>query len=283
MHPAAYKIEADLSLTFLNEKPSTGGIPCHIAVSKSGKAVIVANYGDGNVTVISVAADGSLSGTPRNHSHQSYSSPGTQKAQTGPRAHNIKPSPDGRYVFVSDLGLDKIVIYKFGDQQEKITPSKPKYVSVPTNSGPRHFTFHPNNKWAYVINELNSTVSAFDYTGEGKLKIKQTLSTLPKAWNEYNNCADIHVHPNGRFLYGSNRGSNTIAMFEINQENGQLTFLGIESTRGNWPRNFTISPNGEHLLVAHQKSNDIFIFDINKETGKLTYANQKLELLSWFI
>ena len=148
-------------------------------------------------------------------------------------------SPDGKYAFVCDLGADKIIIYKFDDNYEKLTLTDHKYVDVPPSSGPRHFTFHPNGKFAYVINELSSTVSAFHYKGEGKLEIKETVTTKPAGYKGYNNCADIHVHPNGRFLYGSNRGHNSIVIYKINQQDGSLSLVGHESSGGNWPRNFT--------------------------------------------
>jgi len=274
----AYKIEKNSELTFINEKDSSGKGPCHIEISKSAKAIVVANYGSGDTTVISVAADGSLSGAPRNHSHKKYPSPGTKKPQSGPRAHNVKMSPDGRYVFVSDLGLDKILVYKFDDNYEKLTRNKPEYINVATGAGPRHFTFHPNGKFAYVINELDSSVSAFHYLGEGKLSLKQSIGTKPKSWTEANNCADIHIHPNGKFLYGSNRGNNSIVIFKINQRDGTLSLIGHESTRGNWPRNFAISPSGKYLLAANQKSSDIYVFEIDQDTGKLNFTGNSLEL-----
>lgn len=274
----AYKIAVNGELIFLNEKSSTGKNPCHIETSKTGKAVVVANYGSGDTTVISVGTDGAFSGTPRNHSHKKYSIPGKHRSQSRPRAHNVQMSPNGHYVFISDLGTDKIVIYKFDDNFEKLTRSKPEYTDVPASSGPRHFTFHPNGRFAYGINELNSTVSAYHYSGEGKLTLKASVSTKPKSWSGYNNCADIHVHPNGKFLYGSNRGNNSIVIYSINQKDGSLSLVGHESSRGNWPRNFAISPSGEYLLVANQKSNDIFSFRINPQTGKLSYTGKKLEL-----
>ena len=269
----AYKIEKDGSLSFLNEKMSTGNGPCHIEISKTGKAVVVANYGSGDTTVVSVANDGSLNGEPRNHSHKGFDSPSKSNRQAGPHAHNAYMSPDGKYCFVSDLGLDKIVTYKFDENYEKLTLNNPPFAVVATGAGPRHFTFHPNQKFAYVINELDSTVSAFHYAGEGKLNLKQTLTTKPKGWTEYNNCADIHVHPNGKFLYGSNRGNNSIVIYSINQQDGKLTLVGHESTRGNWPRNFAISPSGEFLLVANRKTNDVQVFKIDTATGKLMHKS----------
>lgn len=273
----SYKIESDGSLTFLNEKPSTGKGPCHIEVSKTGKAAVVANYGSGDTTVVSIGADGSFNGEPRNHSHKGFDSPSKSKRQQGPHAHNVKMSPDGKYCFISDLGLDKIVTYKFDENYEKLTLNEPSYAVVSTGAGPRHFTFHQNGKFAYVINELDSTVSVFHYVGDGKLNLKQTLTTKPAGWTEYNNCADIHVHPNGKFLYGSNRGNNSIVIYEINPEDGKLTLVGHESTRGDWPRNFALSPSGDYLLVANRRTNDVQIFAVDQESGKLTHKSS-LEL-----
>ncbi|NQZ57856.1 MAG: lactonase family protein, partial [Lentisphaeraceae bacterium] len=254
--------------------------PCHIEISKSGKVVIVANYSGGGTTAISIATDGSFSGLARAHSHDKfYKEQGKFRQQNQPRAHNVCMSPDGRYVFISDLGLDKIIVYKFDDKFEKLSTNKPAYIKTTFGAGPRHFTFHPNGKFAYGINELNSSISFYLYEGQGKLNLKQDISTKPKNWTEANNCADIHVHPNGKFLYGSNRGNNSIAIFSINQQDGTLKLIGHESTRGNWPRNFAISPSGNHLLVANKKSHDIFTFKIDNKTGTLTYTGNKLELL----
>ena len=269
----SYKIESDGSLTFLNEKPSTGKGPCHIEISKSGKAVVVANYGSGDTTVVSVGDDGSFKGDARNHSHTGFKAPSKSPRQKGPHAHNVRMSPDGKYCFVSDLGLDKIVTYKFDESFEKLTLNTPTHAVVSTGAGPRHFTFHENGKFAYVINELDSTVSVFHYIGEGKLNLKQTLTTKPTDWTENNNCADIHVHPNGQFLYGSNRGNNSIVIYKINQDDGKLTLVGHESTRGNWPRNFAISPSGDFLLVANRRTNDVQVFTIDKSTGKLSHKS----------
>ncbi|MCM8543494.1 MAG: lactonase family protein [Lentisphaeraceae bacterium] len=273
----AYKIEADGSLKFLNEKSSTGNGPCHIEASKSGKSVVVANYGSGDTTVVSVGADGSLSGEARNHSHKNFDAPSPSNRQEGPHAHNVYMSPDGKYCFVSDLGLDKIVTYKFDENFEKLTLNNPQFAKVPTGSGPRHFTFHKNQRFAYVINELNSTVSAFHYAGNGRLQIRQTISTKKVGLTTDNNCADIHIHPNGKFLYGSNRGHNNIVIYKI-KDDGTLDLVGHESTRGDWPRNFAISPSGDFLLVANRRTNDIQVFKIDSETGKLTHTGNSLSL-----
>ena len=274
----AYKIESDYTLTFLNEKTSSGVNPCHISTSINGRAVVAANYTSGDTTSVMIADDGSFEGKPMHYEHDHLPSPGTSKRQQAPHAHNTYQSPDGRYCFVADLGLDKIVTYKWDDNFEKMKLNDPPYAVVATGAGPRHFTFHPNQKFAYVINELNSTLSVFHYIGGGKLNLKQTVNTKPVNWSEANNCADIHVHPNGKFLYGSNRGSNTIVIFSINPEDGKLTLVGHESTRGNWPRNFTLSPDGEHLIVANERSGDIFVFKIDEDTGKLIYTNNMLKL-----
>ena len=276
----AYKIESDQSLTFLNEADSSGKGPCHIETSKMNTSVVVANYGSGDTTVVSIDENGLLSSTPRHHEHKQLKASEATKRQMGPHAHNVFMSPDGKFVFVADLGLDKIVIYRFDENYENLTLNQPQFVEVPPGSGPRHFTFHPNNKFAYVINELSSTVSLFHYAGKGQLEIKQTLSTLPDNWDKGNSCADIHIHPSGKFLYGSNRGHNSIAIYDIDPNNGVLTLIGHESTKGNWPRNFALSPDGNFLLAANERSNDIQSFRIDKETGKLSYTGYALKISS---
>ncbi|MBF0197233.1 MAG: lactonase family protein [Planctomycetes bacterium] len=274
----SYKIEKNGQLTFLSEVSSTGKGPCHIEVSKSNKAVVVANYGSGDTSVISVDESGKLISPARHHSHSSFEPPKLSKRQHGPHAHNVVMSPEGGHVFVSDLGLDRILIYAFDENHEKLTPSQPSSIQAPPGSGPRHFTFSPNKRFAYGINELTSTITHFLYEGEGKLSAKKTISTKPEGWTEYNNCADIHVHPNGQFLYGSNRGNNSIAIFRINQNDGSLSLIGHESTRGNWPRNFAISPDGNFLLVANRRSNDVQSFRINQQTGQLSHTGHALSL-----
>ena len=196
----------------------------------------------------------------------------------GPHSHNVYTSPDGKYVFVADLGLDKIVIYRFDENYASLMPNQPLFAEVPKGSGPRNFSFHPNKKFAYVINELSSTVSMFHYMGKGQLKIKQTLSTLPDNWKKANQCADIHIHPSGKFLYASNRGNNSIVVYDINPNNRVLTLIGHESTRGNWPRNFALSPDSKFLLVANERSNDIQSFKINSKNGELNYTGYALKL-----
>lgn len=274
----AYRVEADMALTFLNEVESTGKGPCHIEISKTNKAVVVANYGSGETTVVSVDNDGKLSGTPRNHEHKQLGASEATNRQMGPHAHNVYMSPDGKFVFVADLGLDKIVTYRFDENYENLTANQPHFAELPKGSGPRHFTFHPNKKFAYVINELSSTVSMFHYMGNGQLEIKQTLTTLPDKWDKPNSCADIHIHPSGKFLYGSNRGNNSIVIYDIDPNNGVLTLIGHESTRGDWPRNFALSPDGDFLLVANERSSDIQSFKISHKTGELAYTGYALKL-----
>ncbi len=256
-------------LTFLNHQPSLGGAPCHIIVDKKGKNVLVANYSGGNVAVFPIAKDGRLKKSSAFIQHTGSSvNPARQK---GPHAHSINLDAANKFAFAADLGLDKVLIYKFDSEEGSLKPHG--HVQVPPGSGPRHFDFHPNGRFAYVINEMKSTVTALKYHPKtGKLTALQTITTLPKKVKG-NSTADIHVHPNGRFLYGSNRGHNSIAIFSIDQKTGKLTPLGHELTRGNTPRNFALDPSGTYLFAENQQSDTIAVFRINQKTGLLTVVD----------
>ncbi len=183
----------------------------------------------------------------------------------------------GKYAFAPDLGIDKVMIYKVDAAKAKLTPNG--FAALKPGAGPRHFAFHPTYDFAYVINELNSTMTAFRYNkSKGALTELQTLSTLPKGYKQTSYCADVHVHPSGKFLYGSNRGHNSIVIYSIDDKTGKLTLIGHESTRGNWPRNFGIDPTGQFLLVGNQNSNSIATFKIDEQTGKLSPYGDLLEI-----
>ncbi|MGE0887200.1 MAG: lactonase family protein [Blastocatellales bacterium] len=261
-------------LSKLNEI-SLPGVPCHVSVHPSGKAVLAANYGGGNVVICPVKSDGSLGevGSMVQHSGKG----GDPKRQDAPHAHMIKLDASGNFAFAPDLGIDKVMIYKVDAAKAKLQPAGS--VAVKPAAGPRHFDFHPTEKYGYVINELDSTVTAFSYDkAKGSLKELQTVSTLPADFKETNYCADLHVHPSGKFLYGSNRGHNSIAIFSIDGGTGKLTLIGHESTQGKWPRNFGIDPSGQFLLVANQQSDSVVTFRIDQQTGKLTATGQITEI-----
>ncbi len=266
-------------LTFLNQQPTRGAAPCHLIVDNTGKFVLTANYGGGNVSVFPVLSDGRLGAMTDFVQHQgSGLDPERQKA---PHAHSIIMAPSNRYAFAADLGIDKIMIYRFDTEKGKLIPDDEPSVKLKPGAGPRHFTFHPGGKYAYVINELNSTITAFLHNEtRGSLKEIQTVSTLPGDFSGRNSCADIHVSPSGNFIYGSNRGHDSIVIFAIDVQTGRLTYVGHQPTQGRTPRNFAIDPTGTFLLAANQRSNNIVTFRINSQTGNLILAGSVLEIPS---
>ncbi len=261
------------ALTKLNEV-SSPGVPCHLSVHPSGKAVLAANYGGGNVVIYPVKKSGKLGEAADVQQHTGKGA--DPKRQDAPHAHSIMLDAAGKYAFAPDLGIDKVMIYRVQADKAKLKPNG--FAALKPASGPRHFAFHPTYDFAYVISELNSTMTVFSYNDDkGTLTELQTISTLPEGFKETSYCADVHVHPSGKFLYGSNRGHNSIVIFSIDPS-GKLTLVGHESTRGNWPRNFGIDPTGQFLLVANQNSNSIATFKIDEQTGKLTPLGDLLEI-----
>jgi 6-phosphogluconolactonase len=241
--------------------------------------VLVANYGGGSVCVLPILDDGQLDGATALVQHEGSSV--NPRRQRGPHAHSVNVSPDDRFAFVADLGLDKVMIYRFDVTAGTLAPADPPWASVSPGAGPRHFAFHPGGKFAYVINELQSTVTAFAYDPErGSLDDLQTVSTLPSDFKDNNSTAEVLVHPSGNFLYGSNRGHNSIAVFAIDARTGWLSPVEKESTRGSTPRNFGIDPTGRYLLAANQASDAIVVFRIDKATGALTATGQEIEVPS---
>lgn len=259
----------------LNEQPTKGQGPCYVTVDDSGKWVLAANYGSGNVSVFPVNDDGTLA--PVSDVHQHEGSSVNSRRQEGPHAHCIVLAPDNRFVFSADLGTDEIVCYKFNRENGKLIP-QPAVKAAP-GAGPRHFTFHPNGKLAFLIQELNSTITSYSYEADsGTLTEVQTVSTLPEKFAGNNSCADIHVHPNGKFVYGSNRGHDSIVIFAVDKDSGEMTYVGHEPTRGETPRNFAIDPTAQFLLAENQKSGTVHVFRIDAETGKLTHTGNSAEI-----
>jgi len=266
-------------LKFLNQQPTRGAAPCHLIVDRSDKFVLAANYGGGNVSVFPILSDGRLGAMTDFVQHQGSGL--DPKRQEAPHAHSINMAPSNRYAFAADLGIDKIMIYKFNPEEGKLNPNDEPWVELKPGAGPRHFTFHPNGRYAYVINELNSTITAFSYNEtRGSLKEVQTVSTLPEGFSGRNSCADIHVSPSGKFIYGSNRGHDSIVIFAIDIQTGKLTYVGHQPTQGSTPRNFAIDPTGTFLLAANQRSNNIVTFRINSQTGNLIPADSVIKIPS---
>jgi 6-phosphogluconolactonase len=260
-------------LTILNEQPSGGQGPCYVTVDRDGRFLLVANYGSGHVAVLPIADDGRL--LPPSDVVQHEGSSVNPARQKGPHAHSITLDAANRYVLAADLGIDKVMVYRFDSEHGKLLPNDPPFARTEPGSGPRHIAFGPGGKVVYVIEEISSTVEVFAYDAEaGTLKPLQRISTLPDGFTGANTSADIHVHPSGRFLYGSNRGHNSIVSYAIDDKTGKLRLIGHESTQGKTPRNFAIDPSGTFLLAANQDSDTIVSFRINQDTGALTPAGQ---------
>jgi 6-phosphogluconolactonase (cycloisomerase 2 family)/glucose/arabinose dehydrogenase len=267
------------ALTLLNSQTSRGGLPCHLVVDQAGKNVLVANYAGGNVAVLPLGADGKL-GEPTGFAQHSGKG-SNPKRQQGPHAHSINLDAAGRFAFAADLGLDKVLVYRFDPAKGTIEPNDPSFADVEGGSGPRHFAFHPGGKHAYVINEMLSTVTAFSYDADkGALKSIQTISTLPAGFKGGNSTAEVVVHPSGRFLYGSNRGHDSMAVFTIDEATGKLTAAGHTPTQGKTPRNFAIEPTGQYLLAANQNSGTVVVLRIDPRTGALRPTGHSAEVPS---
>lgn len=263
-------------LTYINRQPSAGDHPCYVSADKTGKWVAAGNYTSGSLSILPVLEDGSLGAatTVIKHEGSGFSKP----RQNSPHVHCTYFSPDNRFLFVPDLGIDKVMIYAFDEKTGKLTAAKQPYAESVPGSGPRHFAFHPSDKYAYLMQELSGTVTTFKYK-KGKLKNKQTISSMPAGDTSFAGSADIHVSPDGRFLYASNRAeSNTIAIFSINQKNGKLSLVGHQSTLAKTPRNFNFDPSGNFLLVANQNSDTIVVFKVDKHTGLLTDTNNRIDV-----
>lgn len=255
-------------LTLLNQESSQGTGPCFVAVDREGKNALAANYGSGSVACLPIRDDGRLGEATSAIQHEGKSV--DPRRQEGPHAHSINLDPAGRFALACDLGLDKIFVYRLDAAAGKLTPAELPWATVAPGAGPRHLAFHPSGKFAYVINELNSTVTAFTYDADrGALSNLQSVSTLPNGFKGTNYPADIHVHPSGKFLYGSNRGHDSIAIFAIDAKSGKLRPVGREPTQGKNPRNFNIDPSGRYLLAANQDSDNIVVFRVDAATGKL--------------
>ena len=266
-------------LSPLNEVASRGTDPCYIAFDKTGKYVLVANYTGGNVAVFPVSNDGRLGTATAFVQHVGVGK--NPERQEGPHAHWIETTADNRFAIVADLGLDQLLIYRFEASKGSLTPNNPPFAKVEPGAGPRHVAFHPNGRFAYVVDELGSTINGFSFDPKkGEFHPLQTVSTLPAGFKGSNDTAEIHVHPNGKFLFASNRGHDSIVVFAIDQKTGSLKLVEHFSTQGKTPRNFEIDPTGTRLFVANQDSGTIVIFQIDPATGRLTPTGQVLQVPS---
>lgn len=268
-----YRITPD-SLQLIERLPTDHKAPCHIGLDQSGKYIFVTNYVGGIMKVYKRNEDGSLTDVQTIQLEGSSVHP----QQTSPLLHSTKASPDNQYMAVADKGTDKIWLFTIEEEKEQLVSHSQAFVRIQAGAGPRHTVWSASGEFLYVINELDNTINVIQYKSEDKSFASiQSISTLPEAYEETSYCADIHLHPSGQFLYGSNRGHNSIAMYSVNTITGKLTSLGMESTRGEFPRNFNLSPNGDLLFVANQNTSNITSYRINSD-GKLQFLELDYEI-----
>lgn len=279
---SAFAVKAGGQLELLNTVPSGGAGPTYVSIHPSGRFLLVANYFGGSVAVLPIQPDGRLGdatdvkndeGTigparPTNMPPGSFAFSGHDRTH----AHMIQTDPSGRFVLHADLGLDRIFVWKFDNQKGVLTPNEPPSVSLPPGDGPRHFHFHPDGHWLYSIQEEGSNIVLFDYDAEtGRLAARQTISTLPPGFAGSNFCSEILVSSDGRFVYAGNRLHDSIGIFSVAQ-NGELTFVGEEWTRGNYPRSFNFDPTGQFLFCCNQRADNVTVFQVDRETGRLKFT-----------
>ncbi len=274
----AYAVNSENgSLSELNQEASHGAAPCHLVVDSAGGHVLVANYSSGTVAVLPINDDGSLAAASCVVQHEGSSV--NPQRQQGPHAHSINLDPSGQFAVVCDLGLDKVLVYRYDADAGTLTPHEPPSASVPPGGGPRHFAFHPSGRFGYANLEITSAIQAFRYhEPTGVLYGFQTISTIPDDAPAGNSTAEIQVHPSGSFVYCSNRGHDSIAVYSVNGESGALTLVENEPTHGQMPRNFGIDPSGTFLIAANQETDNVVVFRIDKETGRLSATGHSLRV-----
>ncbi len=271
---SAFSVASD-EIRYLNDQRSNGSDPCYVSVEQTGRFALVANYTSGSVAMFPIQSDGKL--RPASDVIQHAGSSVHPDRQTGPHAHCILPDPTNRFAIAVDLGLDKLLVYQLDLEAGKL--SKHTEIEIQAGAGPRHLTFHPNGPYAFLINELNATVISYRYDSKrGTFEELQTVPALPEGFKGENLCADIHVSPNGKYLYGSNRGHDSIVCFRIDENTGRLTYQHHTLTGGREPRNFAIDPTGTFVLVANQKTNNIVSFKIDAESGELSRTIHEMEI-----
>ncbi|MBI4471483.1 MAG: lactonase family protein [Acidobacteria bacterium] len=266
---SAFSIDpATGKLTLLNQRASMGKGPCHLVLDHEGRNLLVANYGSGSVSVLPVQSDGRL-GEPTDLVQHSGKSVDPDR-QEGPHAHCVTLDPANRFAFVCDLGLDKVMAYRYDAEKRKLTPNEPAFAPITPGAGPRHMVIRPDGRFAYVINEVNSTIIVFAYDPEaGALKELQTVSTLPGYWEGANTTAEVEVHPSGKYLFASNRGHNSVVLYTIDPDKGTLTWVEEQGTGGKTPRHFGIEPSGKYLAIANQNSDTVLAARIDAGNGRL--------------
>jgi 6-phosphogluconolactonase len=272
-------------LGYINKQGTLGSLPTYASLDQTGKFLLIANYSmaaappspDQAIAVMSIRTDGGVGALVTSRAH-SGSGPNAQRQERS-HAHCIRATPDNRHVVVADLGLDKLMTYRFDGNLSDLTPGEAPYLDLPPGSGPRHFVFHPSVRFAYVINELEASTATLSFDQfSGSFQLLDVAPMLPADYREVSDCADLQISPDGRFLYGSNRGHNSIAIHAINQSTGQLVLVGHQSTLGETPRNFAIDPSGRYLVVANQNSDTLIVFRIEDRTGRLADTGEHVEI-----
>jgi 6-phosphogluconolactonase len=265
-------------LTRLNHQPSGGRGPCFVGIDQTGRCVVVANYGGGTVSSLPVdLQSGELRRAGSVIQHEGSSA--HPKRQEGPHAHSIFFDPSNRYALAVDLGIDKVMIYRADLERGTLSANNPPAGKLSPRSGPRHLAFHPNGRCVYVINELGNTITAFTWDAQrGAMEEIQTISTLPEGFSGESYTAEIVVHPAGKFVYGSNRGHDSIAVFKVDEGTGKLTAAGHTSTQGHWPRNFNIDPGGRFLVAANERSHNLVVYQIDQVNGALSATGSSVEI-----
>ena len=264
------------ALTLLNQQASGGGSPCHLTLDRTGRFLLVANYG-GSAAVLPVGPDGTLSPVATRIAPEGR---GPKPNQDGSHVHGVYLDPQNRLLLVPDLGIDKVLLFRFDEASGRLTPGEPPSAAVAPGAGPRHLALSPDGRFAYVVNENDSTVTTFAFDAEhGRMEKRGTLSTLPDGFTGSNTTAEIAVHPSGRFVYASNRGHDSLAVFAVDAATGALRRVGVTPVGGREPRHFVIAPSGRWLLAAHQKSDTIAVFRLDAATGGLTATGTPVKAL----
>ncbi len=279
---SAYAIDpATAKLTLLNEKPSGGGEPCYVGLDRTGRYLMVANYGAGNIAVFELRSDGSIG--ERTAFVQHTGSSINRERQTQPHAHTIRVDSRNRFVLVADLGVDKLFVYRFDQKTGALQPNDPPFATVTPGSGPRHLAFGKNDRHVYLINELSSTIARFGWDSKsGLLTPFETVSTLPKDFHGTSTCAEVLMHPSGKFVYATNRGHDSVAVFSVDARIGRLSLIQHVATQGKTPRNCEFDPTGKWLLVSNHDGNNAVVFRIDPKTGRLTQTGEPVAVPSPF-
>lgn len=272
---SSFKVsETTGDLSYINTQPTNGTDPCYVAINPDGTSLFVANFMSGSVSVFPLKADGSIGEMSQFIQHRGKSIDSAR--QTGPHAHSVVFSIDGRYVFVPDLGLDKLMIYQTGQDKQALTTGEVPYFQTVPGAGPRHCLFSADGAYCYLINELDCTIDVLSYNEvEGSFQALQRVSSLPEGEVfPGNSCADIQITPDGAYLYGSNRGHNSLIIYHVHPQSGMLTYVGCQSCAGEIPRSFAIEPMGKYLICSNQDSDNVVVFEIERDTGLLTEKSQ---------